>query len=341
MDILLTSIVIFILVFIVVSNAKIVDKPQFISSDMNQVLRGVSCIIVIIVHIPSKYGNPLQNLVGSFAYIGVTIFFFLSAYGCRYNIENKKNYLKSFWKKRLISLFFPVIILNLLNFIFSFLILQNFDMEKIFDINKYIWAIIVAYFIMWCVWSIDWISRKYKDVLVSVIVFSFSLVTYFTDFDIFFLWPMESLGFVLGIWGYRFKDIIASLLSNYKIKIIFLSFTTSILCGVLYLKEKNLFFWGGYLIRFILAISILVLIFAILNNFTFTRHRSLVYLGEISYNVYLGHLIVIDAIVEIFPNMSSGIFVCLVVLLSILLAILCRIVIRVLEGFLNKLCVLV
>lgn len=46
-------------------------------------MRGFWCIIVILVHIPAVYQNRIQDLMGSFAYIGVTFFFMTSAYGLK------------------------------------------------------------------------------------------------------------------------------------------------------------------------------------------------------------------------------------------------------------------
>ena len=42
-------------------------------------MRGFWCVIVILVHIPAAYQNRLQDMLGSFAYIGVTFFFMTSA----------------------------------------------------------------------------------------------------------------------------------------------------------------------------------------------------------------------------------------------------------------------
>lgn len=79
----------------------------FFSKDYTTVLKGLCCIIVVFVHVPTGFQNTVQDLVGSFAYICVTIFFMLSAYGLRYSFENKEEYSRTFLKNRVLSLVIP------------------------------------------------------------------------------------------------------------------------------------------------------------------------------------------------------------------------------------------
>lgn len=37
-------------------------------------LKGFWCIIVVLVHVPVAYQNRIQDILGSFAYVGVTFF---------------------------------------------------------------------------------------------------------------------------------------------------------------------------------------------------------------------------------------------------------------------------
>ena len=83
------------------NNLGIIDKEQ------GYIIRAICCIIVVLVHIPQQHSNIIQDVIGSFGYIAVTLFFMLSAYGLKYSIENKKDYLKFFWKNRILVLLIP------------------------------------------------------------------------------------------------------------------------------------------------------------------------------------------------------------------------------------------
>ncbi len=93
---------------------------RFFSKDYTTVLKGLCCVIVVFVHVPDGFNNTVQDLIGSFAYICVTIFFMLSAYGLRYSFENKEGYSKTFFKNRVLILLVPYIISCLLKVVCGF-----------------------------------------------------------------------------------------------------------------------------------------------------------------------------------------------------------------------------
>lgn len=82
----LVSICIF---FLIIYGIKYEPKREIFNIKDTTVIKGIFCIIIVLVHIPSLYQNTIQDMIGSFAYIGVTFFFMASAYGLKYGIENK------------------------------------------------------------------------------------------------------------------------------------------------------------------------------------------------------------------------------------------------------------
>ena len=93
---ILTLILILGLAVILFIKARIIeDRNWFMSIEYTKALKGIMCIIVILVHIPKMYSNMVQDTIGSFGYICVTLFFLFSAYGLMYSLENKKDYLKT------------------------------------------------------------------------------------------------------------------------------------------------------------------------------------------------------------------------------------------------------
>ena len=89
-----------------------VGKTGFMSLEDTNFLRGMWSIIVVLVHIPAAYQNPVQDMLGSFAYIGVTFFFMTSAFGLKYSMAHKKGYMESFWRKRLPPVLVPALLVQ-------------------------------------------------------------------------------------------------------------------------------------------------------------------------------------------------------------------------------------
>lgn len=71
--------------------------------EYTNVLKGLCCILVVIVHVPVGYENPLQQAVGGFSQVSVALYFLFSAYGILTGIKNKSDYLQKFWRNRLSS----------------------------------------------------------------------------------------------------------------------------------------------------------------------------------------------------------------------------------------------
>ena len=88
---MVTNLIMFcILIFLgltLLMGAQISDTDgHFFNKENSNALRGFWCLIVILVHVPVAYQNRIQDMIGSFAYIGVTFFFMTSAYGLRLSI---------------------------------------------------------------------------------------------------------------------------------------------------------------------------------------------------------------------------------------------------------------
>ena len=181
MDYILTSIILCIIALIMLNGISVDENAEWMSASYTTALKAIACIIVVFVHIPTEYGNKLQDMVGSFAYVGVTIFTMISAYGCRAGIDRGADYLKSFWKNRLLALAIPLVIYNIIFIPLELVILGI----SAFKFNFYIRAIVTLYFIFWLVWKVKFIPHKYKDIIISCIIVMGSLLTYFTEFDIF------------------------------------------------------------------------------------------------------------------------------------------------------------
>ncbi len=88
------GLVLLFMAFILIYKAKLTkDTSHFFNLTANTTaMRGFWCIIVILVHIPAVYQNRIQDLMGSFAYIGVTFFFMTSAYGLKVGAKKESGF---------------------------------------------------------------------------------------------------------------------------------------------------------------------------------------------------------------------------------------------------------
>ena len=126
-------------------NGKI-SNGQFFSKDYTTMLKGICCIIVVYVHFKGKQTNALQDAIGSFAFVAVSLFFLISAYGMMLSVEKKKGYLTHFWRNRLVSLLVPCICVNIVGLILSG-ITGNIEYGIIYYINGYV--IVLLQFCLW------------------------------------------------------------------------------------------------------------------------------------------------------------------------------------------------
>ena len=122
------------------------DKDSFMSIEDTAFLRGFWCIIVVLVHVPELYQNRIQDMLGSFAYIGVTFFFMTSSYGLKWSIEHKPRYMDHFWRRRLPSLLIPALLANLLSVAIRAAEGSEVTFLSVVNINGWVKVLLIYYF---------------------------------------------------------------------------------------------------------------------------------------------------------------------------------------------------
>ncbi len=288
-------------------NVGIIDKSQA------NIVRAICAIVVILIHIPSEHGNIVQDAIGSFAYVAVTIFFMLSAYGLKYSVENKEGYLKKFWKNRILVLLIPFWIANIIKVLVS---PSSSAIRNILEIIgfggiSFITVLLVYYVIFWLVYRFIK-NPKVSDIILCSIVLLYSILG--KAFDLPTGWLVESMGFIYGILIYYMIPILSKMK---KVSHLILAGIVSILLGVLYLKYKEIYMIGTWLIKTMLGASLVILLVIILNKITI-KSALLSYIGNISYEIYLLHNIIINLLINV--NIMSALWILLVIMLSILSA---------------------
>lgn len=294
----------------------------FFTKEYTNFLKGLSALVVILVHVPEKFQNPVQDMMGSFAYVCVTFFFMVSAYGMM-KAAPSPSYLKHFWRNRLSSLLVPLLMINLLSVLLSMVFGLDTGWRMLLAMNPY-----VSVLLQWCL--AFYLVKRFRLpdlVLVAVVVLS-SLVSYFfggADAQGWrvqiFGWPFERLGLVWGIFLYKYFDGLTAFMNKYRVGRTLAFLGMSICLGVMYLKYKNYGFWGGYLLKIVLGLSILSSLFILTCKWKIWSFKPGQMLGDISYEVYLSHGFVMSLLAMLLPGINSHLFILLSILVTIMLSI--------------------
>ncbi len=311
-------------------NALVHSKPQdnqFFTKDYTTVLKGLCCLIVIYVHVKPPFDNALQDAIGSFGYVCVTIFFLISAYGMMLSAERKEDYLHNFWRNRLVSLLIPAFLINVVSFCLDIVNKNTYTFSALYHLNGY-----VAVLLQWCLWFYivmlckkKWFpeNNRLTDIILIAGVIVSSLILYFWVYSGNSAgagWCFERIGLIWGVLLYRYFDQFVLWMSKSRLaKIAILTIVGGML-GIGYLKFKLVYFFGAYLLKIILGVAIILLLFTATSNRKFGDKISL-WLGNISYEVYLSHGIVMATLATwLFENVNSGVFILLTVLVTLTLS---------------------
>lgn len=315
------------LVFICFWNIKYeCDREHYFNIKDTSALRGIFSIVVVLVHVPLNYQNTVQDMIGSFAYVGVTYYFMVSSYGLKYSYVKKENYLKSFWSQRIPKLLIPVFLVNFV-YIFSELLAGNtvLNLRTVFHINDWVMVLFLFYGAFWLIYSIPCSNNRiewcWQDVVICIFVLACSLVDKLTVVKITQIWPTECMGFMWGIILYNSIGWLKKYINNKWLMKIFMVFVIAIVIGIAYLKFKHVFFWGDYCLKIVLGIVLLSLLLGLLIRLDVSNNVNL-FLGKISYEVYLLHSYIF-AIVAFLggDKIESGIFIWISIIVTIILAL--------------------
>ncbi|MGN0182421.1 MAG: acyltransferase family protein [Candidatus Ornithomonoglobus sp.] len=324
LDYLIMGAVLLFLFTIWFYNAKYLPEGNdgFFNQDTSKAMRGFWCLIVILVHIPAAYQNRIQDLIGSFAYIGVTFFFMTSAYGLSLGISKNHLSIKKYWRKRLPKLIVPNWIINI---IFAVVLLiafhQHPTISSVIRINGWVEWLLVCYFMFWIG---HFFIKNYKigSIVLCCLVSAFSIILYWMKTKGIVTsttWCTEVYGFIWGTLLMSFGNKIKYFFQRkWLINVATFCFI-ALMFGILYLKYKPIVFVGDYLLKIVLGIAIISLIL-VFNSKISIGNKVSWFLGEISFEVYLIHGHVFHLISRACSNMTSGVFILLSMAITVFIA---------------------
>ncbi|WP_117879535.1 acyltransferase family protein [Aureibaculum luteum] len=254
--------------------------------DISTMLKGLLAVGIVLHHLAEK--TNVIFIIDFFKYLGspiVSIFFFISGYGLLNSLLIKKsNYLNTFLKKRFTTLLTPFLLaiftfqicayidnqsINI-NLIFKNLITGNTD--SLLPFSWYIFTIIFFYSIFYIVFK-----TKQGALLYGIFIILFLSITYVIVLKYFNYgdwWYLSTFGFITGFFIKYFENLIDKKMLNFKY---------ILLIVVIILLLIPILGVYSYLSMCLYPIAT----FLFLKQFYFPRNKSLLFLGKISYEIYL------------------------------------------------------
>ena len=309
------------------------DGAHFFNRENSGVMRGFWCLIVVLVHIPAAYQNRAQDMLGSFAYVGVTFFFLTSACGLRLAAVKRPESLKGFWRNRLPKLLVPCLLTNAIGMALRALCGGGIELRMLVWINGWVCWLLVCYFIFWACYC--FLPAKRRDWAVCGLVSVFSLAVYRMKPET-TTWCPEVLGFAWGILlSCRMDSFRGWLSRGWAAKSSALCLFAACL-GIAYLRWKEIPFFGDYVLKIALGMAILSFLLALNTKISIGNPVSRT-LGAVSFEVYLLYGGVFFALESAFPELNSGLFILMSLLLTIALSLVAqRAGARILDLFCKK-----
>lgn len=318
-------------------------------------LRFIAAITVAISHLLiSKFGSNINlEIISS---IAVEVFFVISGFVLApqiLNIVNSENTIK--YKIFLIRRWYRTIPLYVLSLVLTSILLGKFlslDFIKyLFFIQNFLEIILkIDYFsISWSLSVEEWfyiifpiflfylnkISKiKNKKNIINLSILFIALIFFFRIFNLtdedwgsnirrVVIYRLDAI--VFGFILFFFKDLIINKFANLTKLIIFIMITTGLTYKILEINasQNSLFF--KLIFHYVVALwgSLVVLFFYLLDQYIIRKKliKINLFLGQISYSIYLFHLMIVYLVTSIKINLPTTIIIFLIlqILISTLL----------------------
>lgn len=288
---------------------------DYLSNKSTKSLKGLLALLILFHHISQKIttGENFSN----FEYMGryiVALFFFLSGYGLYFQYSNNATYMENFLKKRLVRIFIPFFIFIVIYVIYratlgevvnvDFFLSFWKDHSNIIYNGWFINSIIVLYVIFYVSFmNKDSKISEYKLVFLTLVYIFWKAYQDHGDWEY-----VSIMAFLLGVFWMKNRVSIDKLLEkNYFIFLV----SFSILMYVFHYYEdimKNIGITNKYVYYGIvgnLCTMVFVVYFLLLTNKLNFSNKYLDFLGDISFEIYMIHGLVMHYLGKFF--VSSGV----------------------------------
>lgn len=311
--------------------------------DNQNVIRGICATFILFTHLRAftKY-NFIFNAFTPFGYLWVGIFFFYSGYNLISSFMNKKNFFDKFWRKKLVRIYLPLIISNILFLLIAIfcnsarydtlqILKYIFGVECINDINWYIYAICSFYVSAWCVLKI---ANKFRNksnekillTISSVVIFViYGLLYYHIGFNLHLTTRITNtipVPMLLGMLYPLYKDRVDNFIANdlvYEVLLII----TFVASGVLHYSNINqfpFFIFNIEVINFMVPIFFTIFAMLVAHRLKL-KSKIFSFISTFSLELYVFHPVIMNLFNNsIFKFASSYYFLACYLIVVIALA---------------------
>lgn len=290
---------------------------MYLNRSYTDLIKFISCILIYILHYYA--GGDYFYIVEPFAYIGCSIFFFLSVFGVSKSQEKKKLKFVHFIKYRIIKIWVPLIFVNLVfiginwclsgkqfgvphyapnhNIYFTQetttnLFLFIFDFKAIDPATWFLHTLIISYIL---IWGLLKIKNKKTRSIISICVYLIAEVYFFGEIKPKWF-KIDTIGLLLGVLYATYLDEINSFINKYNSRLLIISltiFTITLSFSYLYTIWEVKFSFG-FIVLAIIYSSISILIMLLLSKDILFDTKISSFLGGISFMIYLTHVKIIN-----------------------------------------------
>lgn len=299
----------FAAILIILVNCRIVGgyNDEYLSPDTTKKEKGIAAILIVLHHLSQrvKVSGPFV-ILGYIGFILVAIFFFISGYGLSYGVQYKRDYLKGFFKRRLLPVLVPYWIVNTVDIVF-YLIKGTFftPMQYVLsfigiDVITGTWfvtAILIMYIIFWLAFKC-----KKSYVVLGICLIGYCIIC--INLNLHSSYTASISAFALGVcWNKIDRRMITWIRERYYLKSLIILGTFGIMFfGRLVLSAKGLNNEvAQFVLRNLISVLFVYALIAVTQKVQFTG-KVLEWLGNISYELYIVHSVLLSMLSSLNPD---------------------------------------
>lgn len=287
------------------------DTDNFMNREYTNILKGLCCILVVIVHVAGGYENPLQQAIGGFSQVSVTLYFLFSAYGILTGIKNKPDYLRRFWGNRIPSLMIPFVLSSTLKLVMG--------VDPGSGGTYFVFVLLFFYAVTYLA------ARFFPSGTVAIVCGTVCVYSVVGSATHWLHWPTQSLGFAYGALLVQYLPRLKQWMRcGYWPKLLILTILVGALTFVYAIVEPPIGEFANTVLQNFMVLFLILWTFMLTFRMKLGNIASK-YLGTISYDVFLYHGLIQVLLQRLdrastWVNFSSGTFLLLMLVLSILLS---------------------
>lgn len=294
--------ILFVTTLIILVNCRIIGggyNDEYLSLDTTKKEKGIAAILIVLHHLSQRVKvSGSFVILGYIGFILVAVFFFISGYGLSYGVRYKHDYLKGFFKRRLLPVLVPYWIVNTVDIVFYLIkgtvftpmqyVLSFIGIDVITG-TWFVTAILIMYIIFWLAFKC----------MKSYIVLGLCLIGYCIiciNLNLHSSYTASISAFALGVfWNKIDRRMITWIREKYFLKLTFVLVTFGIMfLGRLILSAKGINNEIVHLIlRNLISVLFVLALIAVNQKVQFTG-KTLQWLGNISYELYIVHYVLLS-----------------------------------------------